>query len=87
MDWRDHIVMDPDLLMGKPVIKGTRLSVELILGWLAQGWTTAQLIENYPQLKQPDIQASLAFASDMLREERYIAIHRAAGASRSRSPY
>ncbi len=79
MDWRDHIVTDPDLLMGKPVVKGTRLSVELILGWLAQGWTMDQLLENYPQLKQADIQAALAFASDMLREERYIVVDRAAG--------
>ena len=79
MEWRERIVTDPDLLMGKPVIKGTRLSVELILGWLAQGWTTEQLLENYPQLKQLDIQAALAFASDMLREERYIAISRAGG--------
>jgi uncharacterized protein (DUF433 family) len=79
MDWREHIVTDPDLLMGKPVVKGTRLSVELILGWLAQGWTMDQLLENYPQLKQADIQAALAFASDMLREERYIAVDRAAG--------
>lgn len=86
MEWRERIVTDPDLLMGKPVIKGTRLSVELILGWLAQGWTTEQLLENYPQLKQPDVQAALAFASDMLREERYIAINRAAGESATGLP-
>ncbi len=78
MNWRDRIVTDPDLLMGKPVIKGTRLSVELILGWLAQGWTVETVLENYPQLQQNDVLAALAFASDMLREERYIAINQAA---------
>jgi uncharacterized protein (DUF433 family) len=78
MDWRERIVTDPDILVGKPVVKGTRLSVELILGWLAQGWTIDRVLENYPQLSQEDVLAALAFASDMLREERYIAIHQAA---------
>ena len=78
MDWRERIVTDPDLLMGKPVVKGTRLSVELILGWLAQGWTIERVLENYPQLQYADVLAALAFASDMLREERYVAIHQAA---------
>ena len=78
MDWRERIVTDPDLLMGKPVVKGTRLSVELILGWLAQGWTIERVLENYPQLQHADVLAALAFASDMLREERYVAIHQAA---------
>ena len=46
MNWRDHIISDPEILVGKPTIKGTRLSVELILGWLAQGWTHEMLIEQ-----------------------------------------
>ncbi len=74
MDWRERIVTDPDILVGKPTIKGTRLSVELILGWLAQGWTHEMLIENYPSLTPEDIRAALAFAAEMMREERYIAI-------------
>lgn len=78
MDWRERIVTDPDILVGKPAIKGTRLSVELILGWLAQGWTHEQLIENYPALTADDILAALAFATDMMREERYVAIGQAA---------
>ncbi len=78
MDWRERIVTNPDILVGKPVVKGTRLSVELILGWLAQGWTIDRVLEHYPQLSQQDVLAALAFASDMLREERYIAIHQAA---------
>jgi len=78
MDWRERIVTNPDILVGKPTIKGTRLSVELILGWLAQGWTIDVVLENYPTLTRDDVLAALAFAADMMREERYIAIHQAA---------
>jgi len=78
MDWRERIVTNPDILVGKPSIKGTRLSVELILGWLAQGWTIEVLLENYPTLTREDVLAALAFAADMMRDERYIAIHQAA---------
>lgn len=78
MDWRERIVTNPDILVGKPSVKGTRLSVELILGWLAQGWTIEVLLENYSTLTRDDVLAALAFAADMMREERYIAIHQAA---------
>jgi uncharacterized protein (DUF433 family) len=78
MDWRDHIVSNPDILVGKPSVKGTRLSVELILGWLAQGWTHEMLIDSYPQLKPDDILAALAFAAEMMRDESYVAIDKAA---------
>lgn len=71
MDWRERIVCNPDVLVGKPTVKGTRLSVELILGWLAQGWTHDMLLEAYPQLSREDILAALAFAADKLREESY----------------
>ncbi len=78
MDWRERIVTNPDILVGKPSVKGTRLSVELILGWLAQGWTIEVLLENYPSLTREDVLAALAFAAEMLHDERYIAIHQAA---------
>lgn len=78
MEWRERIVTNPDILVGKPSIKGTRLSVELILGWLAQGWTVDMLVENYPALTHDDVLAALAFAAEMMREEHYIAIHQAA---------
>lgn len=71
MDWRERIVCDPDILVGKPTVKGTRLSVELILGWLAQGWTNETLLESYPQLARDDILAALAFAAERMREESY----------------
>lgn len=72
MDWRGHIVTDPAILVGKPVIKGTRISVELILGWLANGWTFEQILESYPHITRDDIQAALAFAAERLHEEDYI---------------
>lgn len=72
MEWRDRIVSDPEILLGKPVVKGTRLSVELILGWLGQGWTHEMLIDAYPQLDRDDILAALAFAAAKMREESYL---------------
>ena len=65
------MVCDPDILVGKPSIKGTRLSVELILGWLAQGWSHEMVLESYPQLERDDILAALAFATEKMREESY----------------
>ena len=64
MDGRERIVCHPDVFKGKPTVKGTRLSVELILGWLAQGWTHEMLLEAYPQLTRDDVLAALAFAAD-----------------------
>ena len=72
MDWRDRIVTDPAILVGKPVIKGTRISVELILERLANGWTFEQVLESYPHITRDDIQVALAFAAERLHEERYI---------------
>jgi uncharacterized protein (DUF433 family) len=71
MDWHARIICDPGILAGKPVVKGTRLSVELILGWLAQGWTHEMVLESYPQLQREDILAALAFAAEKIREESY----------------
>jgi uncharacterized protein (DUF433 family) len=67
MNWREHIVCDPDILVGKPVVKGTRLSVELIVRWLDQGWTHEVLMESYPQLTYDDILAAMAFAAENRR--------------------
>ncbi|MFN9864622.1 MAG: DUF433 domain-containing protein, partial [Bacteroidota bacterium] len=50
MNWREYIVSDKEILVGKPTIKGTRISVEHIVGLLAQGWSEAQILENYPRL-------------------------------------
>jgi uncharacterized protein (DUF433 family) len=70
MDWQEHIVIDPEILAGKPVIRGTRLAVEFILDLLAQGWTEAELLRNYPGLTQGDLRACLAYASATLKAEK-----------------
>ena len=64
----DNIISDPKIMMGKPVIKGTRITVELILEKLAAGESIEQLLESYPQLTQETIHAALTFAADMLKE-------------------
>lgn len=69
MDWRQYIHSDPEVLLGKPVIKGTRLSVEFILGLFAAGWTEQQVLENYPTLTQEALRAVFAFAAECMREE------------------
>lgn len=63
MDWRTRIVSNPDILLGKPTIKGTRISVELILGCFASGWSFDDIVEAYPKLIREDIVAALAYAS------------------------
>jgi uncharacterized protein (DUF433 family) len=55
MDWKIYIHSDPKILLGKPVIKGTRLSVEFILGLFSEGWTEQQVLENYPTLNTRSI--------------------------------
>ena len=76
MNWKDRIVLDPSVLVGKPVIKGTRLSVDFILRLLAQGWAEKQLFESYPQLKPEDLQAVFAFLQDCLTDEEFIYMER-----------
>ena len=70
MNWQERIVIDPGILVGKPIVKGTRLAVELIVDLLAQGWSEAEILRNYPGLTHEDIQACLSYASAMLRIER-----------------
>ena len=61
MKWQDYIISDEEILLGKPVIKDTRISVEHIIGLLAQGWDERQILENYPRLNKESIQAVFAF--------------------------
>lgn len=70
MRWEDRVTIDPTVLTGKPVIKGTRLAVEFIVDLLAQGWTEAQIRDNYPGVTQDDILACLQYASEVLKSER-----------------
>lgn len=68
MKWQDHIVTDKDVLLGKPTIKGTRLSVDRIVSLLAQGWTEQQLIDNYPRLTLEDLKAIFAYLYDCMQD-------------------
>ena len=70
MDVRDRIVLNPEVLTGKPVIRGTRLAVEFIVDLLGQGWSESQVLENYPGITHEDILACLQYASQQLRSER-----------------
>ena len=67
-NWQERIVFDPKILVGKPVIRGTRLSVEFILGLLGNGWTIEQVIDEYPQLKREDIIAVLKYTAEIVKE-------------------
>lgn len=70
MDWQDRISVDPKVLVGKPVIKRTRIAVEFVVDLLGRGWTTEQILHEYDHLKPEDIQACLAYASEVLKSER-----------------
>lgn len=70
MKWEDRIVIDPDILVGKPVIRGSRLAVGFIIGLLAQGWSEQDILRNYPGLMHEDLQACLAYASAALQDEK-----------------
>jgi len=69
MRWQDRIEQDPAILVGKPVVKGTRLSVEFVVGLLAQGWSETEVLKNYPGLAHEDILACLEYASAGLLKE------------------
>ena len=77
MEWKNHIVVDPDILVGKPVIKGTRISVELLLDRFADGWSYDDILEAYPHVMREQVQAAVAFAAELFKEERFVAIDRA----------
>lgn len=70
MDWQDRITLNPDILVGKPIIKGTRLAVEFIIDLLAQGWSNDEILRNYPGITLADIQACLSYASAALKSEK-----------------
>ncbi len=68
MNWEDRIVSDPDVLVGKPTIKGTRISLELIFDRLADGWTEKEILESYPRLTREDLQAAFAYAQECFQD-------------------
>jgi len=68
-DWRGRIEIDPEVMLGKPVVKGTRIPVEQILQKLAAGMTVEAILRDHPRLSREDIQAALAYASEAIGSE------------------
>jgi len=72
--WRQRVVVDPKILVGKPIIKGTRISVEFILELLSNDWSYEKILEEYPQLKKEDILAAIQYSLEILRDEKTYAL-------------
>jgi uncharacterized protein (DUF433 family) len=70
MNWHDRITIDAEVLAGKPIIKGTRISVEFIVDLVGRGWSVERILREYDHLTPEDIQACFAYASDVLKSER-----------------
>ena len=68
MNWQEYIVSDKEVLLGKPTIKGTRISVEHIVGLFAQGWTEKEILENFPRLTKESIQGVFAYLQDCIHD-------------------
>lgn len=73
MHWQDHIDTDPAVLRGKPVVRGTRLAVDFLLGLFAAGWSKEKVLANYPNLSDEQLRAVFAYAAEVAEEE---ALHR-----------
>lgn len=68
MKWQKYITSDADVLLGKPIIKGTRLSVEHIVQLLAQGWTEKEILENFPRLSEEHLKAIFAYLHECIED-------------------
>ena len=68
MNWKEHITSDKSVLLGKPTIKGTRISVEFLIELLASGWSEQQILDNYPRLTRADLQAVFAYLHDCMKD-------------------
>lgn len=69
MEYKKRIISDPDIMLGKPVIKGTRITVEIIVEKLSAGESYENILEAYPKLTMDDIHAALAFAAEALKAD------------------
>lgn len=67
-NWKNYIVSDPKILLGKPTIKGTRLSVEFIISLYAQGWTEEMILGNYTGLTKEELTAVFAYVEDLIKD-------------------
>lgn len=72
MTVHQRIEMRPDVMLGKPVVRGTRITVELVLRKLAEGCTLEELLDAYPRLTKEDVQAAMQFAADTLAHEEVV---------------
>jgi uncharacterized protein (DUF433 family) len=72
--WADRIVLDPQVLSGKPIIKGTRISVELIVDLLGRGYSVEDVLKQYEHITREDVRACIAYAADVLKGERVYGI-------------
>ncbi len=78
MNWQEFIVSDKAILLGKPTVKGTRISVELILELLASGWSEAQILESYPHLTEQHLKAVFAYLKDCIQQELFFPLPKSA---------
>ena len=74
MNYKNYIVRNPEIMLGKPIINGTRITVDLIMRKLASGYTIEKLIESYPHLIQEQIFAALEYAADLIANEEIVEI-------------
>ncbi|MCI0536334.1 MAG: DUF433 domain-containing protein [Verrucomicrobiales bacterium] len=72
MEWKDKIVTDPEVCGGRPRLKGTRLTVEFLLGLKAAGWSEEQILENYPNVTREDLQAVFAYSQAIIEDEAFL---------------
>ena len=71
VNWKEYIHSDPNILLGKPVIIGTRISVELILELLAEGWTQEMILDSYPNVTEQHIKAVFAYTKESVENDRF----------------
>ena len=74
MKWQEYIISNPKILIGKPTIKGTRISVELILELFSLGWTEKQILDSYPSISAESLRAVFAYLKDCIQQELYFPI-------------
>jgi len=71
MNWQNYIVSNPDILLGKPTIRGSRISVELILDLYSTGWTEQQILEAYPTLTSESLRSVFIYLKECINQELY----------------
>ena len=74
MNWQEYIISDQQVLLGKPIIKGTRISVELILELFSNGWSEAQILDSYPTLSTESLRSVFAYLKNCMQQELYFPI-------------